>query len=102
MPVIHAVYENGVFKPREPVALPDACEVEFEPRVVHPTASVPPSATVTMPVRTGFPISPLAFVSDPDPTPAEFDALLDRMAARGTGQSLPADFSRADIYDDHD
>lgn len=31
---IHAVYENGVFRPTEPVQLPDHCEVEFEPRVV--------------------------------------------------------------------
>lgn len=29
---IHAVYENGVFRPTEPVDLPDPCEVEFEPR----------------------------------------------------------------------
>jgi predicted DNA-binding antitoxin AbrB/MazE fold protein len=32
---IHAVYENGVFKPTQPVALPDKCEVEFEPRLVE-------------------------------------------------------------------
>lgn len=32
MKTIHAVYEEGVFKPREPVDLPDHFEVEFEPR----------------------------------------------------------------------
>ena len=32
---IHAVYENGVFRPTVPVQLPDRCEVEFEPRVVN-------------------------------------------------------------------
>lgn len=39
---IHAVYENGVFRPLAPVLLPDACEVEFEPRVVrtHPMDEV--------------------------------------------------------------
>jgi len=34
MGTIHAIYEDGVFKPTEPVSLPEACEVEFEPRVV--------------------------------------------------------------------
>ena len=27
---IHAIYENGVFRPIEPVSLPDQCEVEVE------------------------------------------------------------------------
>ena len=33
---IHAVYENGVFRPTTPVELPERCEVEFEPRMVRP------------------------------------------------------------------
>ena len=33
---IHAVYENGVFRPVGPVNLPDPYEVEFEPRLVQP------------------------------------------------------------------
>ena len=33
---IHAVYENGVFRPVGPVDLPDPCEVEFEPRLIQP------------------------------------------------------------------
>jgi predicted DNA-binding antitoxin AbrB/MazE fold protein len=32
---IHAIYENGVFRPVGQVDLPDPCEVEFEPRLVH-------------------------------------------------------------------
>ena len=36
MPVVHAIFENGVFRPTEKVALPESCEVEFEPRVIHP------------------------------------------------------------------
>ena len=32
---IHAVFEDGVFRPTVPVELPDRCEVEFEPRVVN-------------------------------------------------------------------
>jgi predicted DNA-binding antitoxin AbrB/MazE fold protein len=30
MSSIHAVYENGVFRPIEPVSLPERCEVEVE------------------------------------------------------------------------
>lgn len=33
---IHAIYENGVFRPVGQVDLPDPCEVEFEPRLVQP------------------------------------------------------------------
>jgi predicted DNA-binding antitoxin AbrB/MazE fold protein len=36
MPVIHAVYENGVFRPTEPVDLPESSEVEVELRRVTP------------------------------------------------------------------
>lgn len=36
MPVIHAVYENGVFRPTDPVDLPESSEVEVELRVVTP------------------------------------------------------------------
>jgi predicted DNA-binding antitoxin AbrB/MazE fold protein len=31
---IHAIFENGVFRPVGHVDLPNLCEVEFEPRVV--------------------------------------------------------------------
>ena len=34
MDTIHAIFENGVFRPVQPVTLPEKCEVEFEPRVV--------------------------------------------------------------------
>lgn len=36
MSTIHAVFENGVFRPIAPVELPERCEVEFEPRMVAP------------------------------------------------------------------
>lgn len=38
MTKIHAIYENGVFRPREPVSLPERAEVEFEPRQIQPAA----------------------------------------------------------------
>src|SRR5438128_5607696 len=38
---IHAVFENGVFRPTEPVDLPERCEVEVEVRQVHAAAEKP-------------------------------------------------------------
>ena len=34
MKVIHAIFENGAFRPTEPVDLPERCEVVFEPHRV--------------------------------------------------------------------
>ncbi len=42
------------------------------------------------------------FVSRPKLTSEEFRQLLKEMASMSSGQSLPIDFSSADIYDDHD
>lgn len=38
MNTVHAVFENGVFRPTEKVDLPERCEVAFEPRLVRPPA----------------------------------------------------------------
>ena len=35
MGTIEAIYEGGVFRPTEPVVLPEKCRVQFEPRVVN-------------------------------------------------------------------
>jgi predicted DNA-binding antitoxin AbrB/MazE fold protein len=35
MDTIHAIFENGVFRPVVPVQLPERCEVAFEPRVLN-------------------------------------------------------------------
>ena len=32
---VHAVFENGVFRPLASVELPEPCEVEFEPRIIE-------------------------------------------------------------------
>ena len=37
MQTIHAIFEDGVFKPVAPVELPKHCEVAFEPRVIQAT-----------------------------------------------------------------
>jgi hypothetical protein len=42
------------------------------------------------------------FISRPKPSPEELDRLLDELSSAPPGKVLPADFSRADIYDDHD
>ena len=40
--LIHAIYENGVFRPQEPVALPESCHVELVLREKsEPTSTVP-------------------------------------------------------------
>jgi predicted DNA-binding antitoxin AbrB/MazE fold protein len=38
---IHAVYENGVFRPTVKVDLPEACEVEVEIRQINAKANIP-------------------------------------------------------------
>jgi len=35
MKTVHAVFENGVFRPTEEVHLPEHCVVDFEPRPVN-------------------------------------------------------------------
>jgi predicted DNA-binding antitoxin AbrB/MazE fold protein len=35
MPVIQAVFENGVIRPKEPIDLPESSELEVEFRVVE-------------------------------------------------------------------
>jgi predicted DNA-binding antitoxin AbrB/MazE fold protein len=38
---LHAIFENGVFRPTEKVDLPDRCAVEVEVRVLGEGPSVP-------------------------------------------------------------
>ena len=33
---VRAIYENGVFRPTEPVNLPEKAQVEFEPKLLLP------------------------------------------------------------------
>ncbi len=40
MNTIHAIYENGAFRPMGHVDLPDPCEVEFEPRIVQQDSEI--------------------------------------------------------------
>ena len=52
MKTIHAIYANGVFQPLERVDLPEASEVEFEPRAVQSARPEPEGENL--------PLSPVA------------------------------------------
>jgi predicted DNA-binding antitoxin AbrB/MazE fold protein len=41
MKTIHAIYEQGVFRPHESVELPERTEVEFEPKVIGSNETKP-------------------------------------------------------------
>jgi len=41
MTLIHAIYENGVFRPLSPVQLPERSHVEFEPRMLSGSEETP-------------------------------------------------------------
>jgi predicted DNA-binding antitoxin AbrB/MazE fold protein len=76
---VDAIYDNGVLKPLTPLALPDKARVKLT--VDTPSESNSAEATV-------------------ETAGADFDAELDPLLF--DGPSLPPDFSRADIYADHD
>jgi predicted DNA-binding antitoxin AbrB/MazE fold protein len=83
MGTIHAVYEDGVFKPTGPVPLPDSCEVEFEPRVVAAPGVAPP-----------------ALRSNDRLTAEEWVAEWRAWAAAMPNRPVSLDDSRESIYDD--
>lgn len=87
MKTVRAIYQQGIFKPLEPTDLPEPCQVEFEPRII---ALYQPSQETS------------PFLADPNPTAEELELLLVAMAARGAPRTLPADFSRDDLYVEHD
>ena len=82
---VQAVYENGVLRPLEPLNLP-------EKKLVTVTVSE------EVQTKNGAPLVPeAAALSDDD-----FERLLDELASGPTLPHLAADFSRADVYGDHD
>ena len=72
---IDAIYDHGVFKPLQPPALPDQARVKL---TVEAESTEKGSSQQS----------------------ADFDAELEPLLF--DGPNLPADFSRADIYADHD
>lgn len=57
MQTIHAIYENGIFRPTEPVELPDQCEVEI---TVHSQPTPARHTTLARLAEIGrrFPVNP--------------------------------------------
>jgi predicted DNA-binding antitoxin AbrB/MazE fold protein len=78
---IRAIYENGLFRPLDPVTLAE-----------HDVVSL-----VVSPSQT---IAPANGRGDETRHRDDFDEQLEALLF--DGPSLPADFSRADVYADHD
>ena len=57
MQTIHAIFENGIFRPTEPVELPDRCEVNI---TVHSQQTVTERTTLVRLAEIGrqFPVNP--------------------------------------------
>jgi predicted DNA-binding antitoxin AbrB/MazE fold protein len=72
---IDAIFDQGVFRPLVPPALPDQARVKLTVESASPADSSTAPST-------------------------DFDAELEPLLF--DGPNLPADFSRADIYSDHD
>jgi hypothetical protein len=77
----HATYEHGILRLDAPLALPEQTRVIGIVNKVEPR-SIPPANTGQMSLE-------------------DFDRLLDELAIDDV-PPLPPDFSRADIYLDHD
>ena len=83
--IIHAVYESGVLRPLEPLNL-------AEKKLVTVTIVDETQAENEAP-----------FLPDPAPlSDDDFERMLDELASGTALPHLPADFSRADVYADHD
>jgi predicted DNA-binding antitoxin AbrB/MazE fold protein len=57
MQTLHAIYENGIFRPTEPVDLPDVCEVEIRIQS-RQTAMEHPSLARLAEIGHRFPANP--------------------------------------------
>jgi hypothetical protein len=85
---LHATYRDGLIYPQRPLDLPQNTELSITVTPVNGT-----DGGVTTETRAKRPTPPRISADD-------FQARLERYAVRAP--SLPADFSRADIYRDHD
>jgi cell division septation protein DedD len=88
-------YRDGAIYPSQPLPLPENTPVRV---VVVPktTASVAPPSPFPTTREEILAIRP----QSPRITPEEFDALIEKYSI--SVGSLPPDFSRADIYSEHD
>ena len=58
MQTIHAIYENGLFRPTDTVELPDPCEVELNIQSRHPTAIRQTTLARLAEIGRSFPANP--------------------------------------------
>jgi hypothetical protein len=86
---IDATYRAGAIYPNEPLALPENTPVRVvvRPQIIS-TQGLSRDEIIAMRPKS------------PRITPEEFDALIEKYSV--SVGSLPADFSREDIYSDHD
>jgi len=83
---VQAIYEHGVLRPLEPLNLAENEQITLIIEGASHEENGP-----------GLPIA-----SEMELTNEEFDRLLDELASGPPLPRLAADFSRADIYSDHD
>ena len=58
MQTIHAIYENGLFRPMDPVELPDPCEVELNVQLPHPITVRRTTLARLAEIGSSFPTNP--------------------------------------------
>ena len=90
---IDAIYESGVLRPLEPLALPNQARVKLTVDVQVPSDSAHEATGLSNSVREGG-------GENGRKADAAFGEELEPLLF--DGPSLPPDFSRADIYADHD
>ena len=81
--------------------LPEPVATDIERLVQHLRANLPADSNGTAAQAVDRDM-PSKYLSHPKPTLAELNRLLGELATGTTGVVLPADFSRANLYDDHD
>ena len=89
---IDAIFDHGVLKPLGPLSLPDKARV----KVIVETPTSDSAEQVARPKK----VDDEGEASNGGVAVSDFDVELDALLFNGP--SLPPDFSRADIYADHD
>jgi hypothetical protein len=96
---IDATYRSGAIYPSQPLALPENTPVRVV--VVEKDAATPSDQPQAVSLK-GLTREQIIALRPKSPklTPEEFDAIIEKYSV--SVGSLPADFSREDIYSDHD
>jgi hypothetical protein len=94
-----ATYRSGAIVPNQPLALPDNTPVHVV--IIEKDSAVPAAKPRGISLK-GLTRDEIIALRPKSPklTPEEFDAIIDKNSI--AAPSLPPDFSRDDIYSDHD